>query len=397
MKNSKTFIQAASVVAVAFVIFYLVGIITNFFGSPIFRSFWIISRPTAYDIAFYTAVGLEVTLCSIVSPKAFFKKETSETSPKGNLKIKSSSETQKAWVAAFIVLCGLSFCTIGEATNLFGSSLFPELGITVETSHEIVVYLAIAVAAMLEAAIATQAAYGKIGADQSSKFKSSYNLRKAWLIGLFAVFCLFLFYSIGVISDFFASPMFSAFWMVNIQTAYDIVTYTGAALTVVVAVTAVAWSFPKEHKISFSFKPIGLKARITQASHKAKQQVVTPFVSTGKSESDELDLEPEIHLPPKNNLQLNTQPPFQPQPTILPPERVFSTEGVFNIQGTGRMACLTCKKEFDDPLFKLDCGNHLPRLILSCPYCNRSSCFEWKNVAEAEDLDPWRSHFKAYP
>jgi hypothetical protein len=58
-------------------LFYAIGIVTNFFGQPIFSMFFIISEETAHNLVVYVAVGAAIAIGSLALFTKFLKKPKS--------------------------------------------------------------------------------------------------------------------------------------------------------------------------------------------------------------------------------------------------------------------------------------------------------------------------------
>lgn len=308
----------------------------------------------------------------------------------------------------------LVFYSVGIVTKFFALPMFRAFWVvSLPTANIIALYSALALDAVLAGVVVGKASMKVTNKSSPSslssplKIKGFSSVQKVWVAASVAV-CSLVFYAVGVSTAFFGSPVFSHFWWVSAGTARGIVVYSaGAFAAVTVIALAVNGSFGmlskaslelflfKNHRITSPVKLSALRARMRQVSHKATSRFLTPFRGEDVGEDDGMEFDPQIRMSLQNKSQLSTKPTFQPSssPPLLPSENVLAAEGLSVISGSGRMACLNCKKEFNEPLFKLDFVNRLPRLILSCPHCNHSLGFEWKSAVEKDD-DPWKRVFK---
>ena len=112
-------LQVATIIIVCSLIIYAIGIATNFFGSPVFSMFFIISDQTAHNVVTYVAVAIAIALTIMVLSMSLIKKRKTAfpethnkpvifrtnkapneapvrvTPPTNNQKITSNTETDK--------------------------------------------------------------------------------------------------------------------------------------------------------------------------------------------------------------------------------------------------------------------------------------------------------------
>ena len=116
-----------------------------------------------------------------------------------------------------------------------------------------------------------------------------------------------IFYAIGIATNFFASPIFSMFFIISNQTAHDIVTYLAVAIAIAIAITTSIITLTRRRKTAF-----------TETRSK-------PAVSTFNA-SDEA---PAIVTPPINN------------------QKTISTPGSHKTQEEKKIFCPVCGKLID--------------------------------------------------
>jgi hypothetical protein len=79
-KKSRT--QKVSITMMIFagvLLFYAIGIATNFFGQPMFSMFFIISEETAHNLVVYIAIGAAISIGALTLAMNFLKKSKSSS------------------------------------------------------------------------------------------------------------------------------------------------------------------------------------------------------------------------------------------------------------------------------------------------------------------------------
>lgn len=116
-------------IALSSLFFYAFGIVTGFFGSPVFSVFWVVSNQTAYFIGYAVLASATVTTVIISVYWAFRKFQ---------LKFEPAFTRQKLLVISIITVYSLIFYAIGIATNLFDAPMFSMFRIiSSQTAHEL--------------------------------------------------------------------------------------------------------------------------------------------------------------------------------------------------------------------------------------------------------------------
>jgi hypothetical protein len=135
-------------VALCSLLFYALGVVTGFFGSPEFSFFWVVTNQTSYDIG-YAVLTSVIVSGVIISVYYLFRKF--------NVKFEAVFSKQKILVISILTVYGLIFYTVGIATNFFSAHVFSIFWIVNrQTSYELAYGVG---GAAITLSIATLAAY----------------------------------------------------------------------------------------------------------------------------------------------------------------------------------------------------------------------------------------------
>jgi hypothetical protein len=187
-------------------------------------------------------------------------------------------------------------------------------------------------------------------------------------LAMIIVACCLIAYALGIVTNLFAQPMFSMFFIISNSTAHGIVTYGAIAGAVGVGAAAVFWGF-KKYRVAPLFEPVNKSEEPVKASSPIKSKTAI------KAEEEV----PEQASIPKAAVQ--TEEPWgQVIPPLIvggetAPETVTATESVAETESVsantnGKIICPACQKEYSTPMFMLDYTDSLPKLVCVCPYCN---------------------------
>jgi hypothetical protein len=186
---------------------------------------------------------------------------------------------------------------------------------------------------------------------------------------IMAVACGLAFYAVGVATDFFGSPIFSMFFIINYNTVHGEVIYV--AVAVAIALTLISLGVPLIKKRKLEFPQIHNRPiiRIMKTSDEAPPIVSIPtnaLKMTGNQKNNKVKQKNQQPIPPtiKPTLQSTIQTASQP---YIVKNTTINQVGVK--ENKDRLTCPNCKKEFSTPLFTLDYTASTPKLIRNCPYC----------------------------
>ncbi len=194
------------------------------------------------------------------------------------------------------------------------------------------------------------------------------------------VVCSLVFYAVGIVTDLFASPMFSMFWIISEDTAHSVVTYAVEAIAIALSITALTIAFVNKQKTGTpktQFKPY---FRLTKTSNGAQDDA--PLTNNIQKNTDKVE---------QNNIEKSesgNQPTTRlteqatPQILIKPIADKNAANNIEDIKNKNKLSCPSCKKEFGQPLFVLDFESSGPRIVSCCPYCNKPLDLKEKDSAE---------------
>lgn len=149
---------------------------------------------------------------------------------------------------------------------------------------------------------------------------------------LLVAFSLIL-YAGGIVTNVFASPMFSSFWLISYATAHGFVVYLAVTLAVVLGLSVLAVNFFDIWQAGLSFEPEG-----------------TAFIAVDFSNEVTAD----------DGVSADSA-------------AVTGSEPFTNVEWASEVgnSCGCCKKAFEEPLYKVNYVNSLPTLTAFCPYCSQ--------------------------
>ena len=216
------------------------------------------------------------------------------------------------------------------------------------------------------------------------RFKNLSKEQKLLLTMMVIIYGL-IFYSIGVATNFFGSPMFSMFFVINYNIVHGVVIYV--ALAAAIALSAITLTLTLINKQNIELPQIHNKPiiRIMKASDQASARVSMPTNTMKMADKSG-----------NNKMNQKNQKPTQPviKPTKL--STVQSASQQYTVKNTtinqevaikenqGRLTCPTCKKAFSIPLLMLEYAGSTPKLVRHCPYCDQPIDQQQKNTAEED-------------
>jgi hypothetical protein len=190
--------------------------------------------------------------------------------------------------------------------------------------------------------------FGRVKLRQLSTVQKLY-------VAMIVIACCLVFYAVGIATNFFASPVFSMFFIISYDTAHNIVSYV--ALAIGLSIIALTISLVKKRK-SAVLKP---KDKPVIGAGKALSRA---WIQTTLSEF----VEATNPTPSQSDSDDNT----------------VSNQEAGIISDGDALTCPACKKQFINPIFTLDYSALTPRLMRRCPYCDQPIDIEQK--APTEDI-----------
>lgn len=183
-------------------------------------------------------------------------------------------------------------------------------------------------------------------------------------VAIIIIVSILIFYAVGIVTNFFANPVFSMFFIISNETAHDIAIYV-ALVGTAVAIIGLSVTLIKKRKSS---KP--------QSPHKP---FILSFKTTNKAPiaNNPLNM---IQGPKdyKNNetkqetTQIIEQLPIQKTtPPTTDQNTTNNQKTTANKSDNEKITCPYCKKQFSTPSYMLDNSSSTPKLILLCPFCKQ--------------------------
>lgn len=170
--------------------------------------------------------------------------------------------------------------------------------------------------------------------------------------------CCLVLYAVGIVTNFFASPVFSMFFIISYDTAHDVVSYV--ALAIGLSMIALTISLVKKRK-SAVLKPED-----------------KPVIGAGKASS-----RAPIQTTLSEFVEATNPTPSQSDSD----SNTVSNQEAGIILDSDALTCPACKKKFIDPVFTLDYSALTPRLVRRCPYCDQPIDIEQEAPTEVIFVD----------
>lgn len=172
---------------------------------------------------------------------------------------------------------------------------------------------------------------------------------------MIVIACCLVFYAVGIVTNFFASPVFSMFFIISYDTAHDVVSYV--ALAIGLSIIALTISLVKKRK-----------SVVLKSEEK-------PVIGAGKASSGM-----PIQTTLSEFIEATNPKPSQPNSDS---NTAANQEAGIILDGDA-LTCPACKKKFINPIFTLDYSALTPRLVRRCPYCDQPIDIEQE--APTEDI-----------
>jgi hypothetical protein len=202
-------------------------------------------------------------------------------------------------------------------------------------------------------------------------------------VAIIAVSCCLVFYAVGIITDFFANPVFSMFFVLSYDEAHNIVSYIALGAAITLGIVALTVGLVKRRKSVLLIEP-EYEPAIDNAN--APVEVMTQATSSGNIQ--EL-INPADTSAKQESLQ-DEEPVVQPIGSSATESSIYpeSDKNMETSQATGltadkdKITCPACNKEFSIPVFMLDYTGLKPKLVRHCPYCDQVLDSEQKTIEE---------------
>jgi uncharacterized Zn-finger protein len=182
-----------------------------------------------------------------------------------------------------------------------------------------------------------------------------------------------VFYVVGVVTNFFGSPIFSMFFIIDSNIVHGVLIYVALAVAVALSATNLTLALIQRRKLELPQIHDKLTIRIMKTPDETLAGVSMPTKTLKKAGNPE-------NSKVEQKSQQPTQPAMRPtnQSTVQKASQPYIVKNTTSNQEAGmnekkgRLTCPTCKKEFSTPLLTLDYAASTPKLIRHCPYCDQS-------------------------
>jgi hypothetical protein len=199
-------------------------------------------------------------------------------------------------------------------------------------------------------------------------------------VALIIIVSILIFYAAGIVTNFFANPIFSMFFIVSNETAHNIAIYValvGAAAVAIIGSTVIL-----------------IKKRKTTKPQLPHKQIISSFKTTNKTPiaNNPLNMiqgtkEYKNNETKQETTQITEQPPIQKTtPPIIDQNTTNNQKTATNKSPNEKITCPNCKKQFSTPSYMLDNSSSTPKLILLCPYCKQDIYSKSRSVEEDDSF-----------
>ena len=172
-------------------------------------------------------------------------------------------------------------------------------------------------------------------------------------VAMILISCCLVFYAVGIITNFFASPVFSMFFVISYDTAHNIVSYVAIALAVSLSIAALAISLVKRRKsvllLEPEYEPV---IDVVDAPGEALVQATSPVDDqkiAGNSKGQGAEQEEELNKQPATQ-QIDPSTTQAPAELTTDKNTTTNQEAVLTLN-KDKITCPACKKEFSIPVF----------------------------------------------
>ena len=196
------------------------------------------------------------------------------------------------------------------------------------------------------------------------------------IIGVTA--CVLIFYVIGIVTNFFANPIFSMFFIISRETAHSVVALAATAVAVALSLLLLSTSLIKKRKTvlpeTINKPAIGTIKAPTEVPVRSKPPSPLALAFLAKQRVRQTPSQATTQATSQATPQAPKQPTKQPT-TQIPTQPKTYRKLASNQEATinqDKITCPTCKKEFNQPIYRLDYRSSKPKLKKYCPYCKRN-------------------------
>jgi hypothetical protein len=187
--------------------------------------------------------------------------------------------------------------------------------------------------------------------------------------------CSLIIYAVGVVTDFFANPIFSMFFIVSQETARNIFTYLAAGIAITLIIIASSLVFIQKRKSTIMKKPENEAnpERIVKLNPSINDQKITTYFESNNPKNQSDKQKPIKQLTRQSRTQMTTRSNAD--------EVAMDSQEALN---QGKILCSICKETFKVPLYQIDTSSSKVELVRICPYCRQSLDSQPENA-----IDDW--------
>jgi hypothetical protein len=180
--------------------------------------------------------------------------------------------------------------------------------------------------------------------------------------------CL-IFYAVGIVTNFFANPIFSIFFIVSQETARNIFTYLAVGIAIsLIVITSSAILIQKRRNSQANDEK---NSKLTPSKN---DQKITKYLESSSIEK------PIIQLVEQSKTQISAHSKTN---------EVTATSQ--EIMSQGKRVCSICQEKFDTPLYQINSSSSGIEIGRICPYCRQSLDSQPENTID----DWWVRTFKS--
>lgn len=180
--------------------------------------------------------------------------------------------------------------------------------------------------------------------------------------------CL-IFYAVGIVTNFFANPIFSMFFIVSQETARNIFTYLAVGIAIsLIVITSSAILIQKRRNNQAN------NEKNSKPTPSKNDQKITKYLESSSIEK------PIIQLVEQSKTQISAHSKT---------DEVTATSQ--EIMSQDKRVCSICQEKFDTPLYQINSSSSGIELGRICPYCRQSLDSQPENTID----DWWVRTFKS--
>ncbi len=188
-----------------------------------------------------------------------------------------------------------------------------------------------------------------------------------------------IFYAVGIVTDLFANPAFSMFWIISENTAHNLAALGAVGSAIALVAIALIVGLAKKGKIMLPGIYNKQISRNIKAPSNLAVKGTIPVGNQKINNTPQKSIAEQKNQLVKQSIVPPTEQPTKQSPITMPPITMQhptnendAPEQEVKINAEGKTTCPGCKKAFSTPILMVDYNLSKPLLTRYCPYCNRS-------------------------